>query len=213
MFVSFGLIRKIHMKFILATKQNMIQFFKPDGIVVPATILKAGPIYVTQLKTKEKDGYEAVQVGFGNRKKVKKSLLGHLKGKKYGTVKEFTKGEKDNSYKVGDLIDVASFEEGDVINVSSISKGKGFQGVMKRHGFHGGPASHGQKHSAREAGSIGATGPQRVFKGMKMAGRMGGKRVTVKNLEVVHIDKDKGEILISGAIPGRRGTLVEIRTS
>ena len=198
-------------KFILATKQNMTQIFSQDGVVAPATLLKAGPITVTQVKTKDKDGYEAVQVGFGAKNKVNKPLLGQMKGKKYALLNEFLTG-KDDSYKVGDVIDASLFEEGDTVVVSATSKGKGFQGVVKRHGFHGGPASHGQKHSAREPGSIGATGPQRVFKGMRMAGRMGGTRVTVKNLRVLAVDKEKGEILISGAIPGRRGTFVEIRS-
>ena len=198
-------------KFILATKQNMTQIFSQDGVVAPATLLKAGPITVTQVKTKDKDGYEAVQVGFGSKNKVSKPLLGQMKGKKYALLNEFLTG-KDDSYKVGDVIDASLFEEGDTVVVSATSKGKGFQGVVKRHGFHGGPASHGQKHSAREPGSIGATGPQRVFKGMRMAGRMGGTRVTVKNLRVLAVDKEKGEILISGAIPGRRGTFVEIRS-
>jgi large subunit ribosomal protein L3 len=105
------------------------------------------------------------------------------------------------------------FEEGDVVRVSGVSKGKGFQGVVKRHGFHGGPRTHGQKHSEREPGSIGATGPQRIFKGKKMAGRMGGNRVTLKNLKILKVDKENNQLLISGAVPGRKGTLLEIRTT
>ena len=112
---------------------------------------------------------------------------------------------------VGDKIDISVFEEGDNITVSGVSKGKGFQGAVKRHGFHGGRRSHGQKHSEREVGSIGATGPQRVFKGTRMGGRMGSDRVTVKNLKIVAIDKENNKILISGAVPGRRGTVLEIR--
>ncbi|MCH7756481.1 50S ribosomal protein L3, partial [Patescibacteria group bacterium] len=114
--------------------------------------------------------------------------------------------------KEGDTIDVSVFEVGDIIEVSAISKGKGFQGVVKRHGFHGGPRSHGQKHTERAPGSIGATGPNRVFKGKRMAGRMGSDRVTVKNLKILQIDTEGGRLVISGAIPGRRGTLVEIRS-
>ena len=126
-------------KFILATKQNMTQIFSQDGVVAPATLLKAGPITVTQVKTKDKDGYEAVQVGFGSKNKVSKPLLGQMKGKKYALLNEFLTG-KDDSYKVGDVIDASLFEEGDTVVVSATSKGKGFQGVVKRHGFHGGPA-------------------------------------------------------------------------
>ena len=129
-------------------------------------------------------------------------------------VKEFRSKEENDTtdVKEGDTIDVSVFEVGDIIEVSAISKGKGFQGVVKRHGFHGGPRSHGQKHTERAPGSIGATGPNRVFKGKKMGGRMGSERVTVKNLKVLQIDTEGGRLVISGAIPGRRGTLVEIRS-
>ena len=117
----------------------------------------------------------------------------------------------DDEHNVGDTVDVSIFEVGDSVVVSALSKGKGFQGVVKRHGFAGGPRTHGQKHSEREPGSIGATGPQRVFKGTRMPGRMGGKRITVKNLRVLAVDKDNNQLIISGAVPGRRGTLVEVR--
>jgi len=192
----------------------MTQYFDADGVVTPVTLLSAGPVVVTQTKEKDRDGYEAIQVGFGAKRKINKPLRGHFK--KLGDfryVREFRINEKDkeNQPKVGDKIDVSVFEKGDKIRVSGVSKGKGFQGVVKRHGFHGGPRSHGQKHSEREPGSIGATGPQRVFKGKKMGGRMGSDRITVKNLKVVAIDKEKNEILVSGAVPGRRGTLVEVR--
>ncbi len=202
------------MKLILGTKVAMSQIFDENGVVHPVTVISAGPITVTQLKTDESDGYSAVQVGFGtrNEKNISKAVLGHLKGLgNFRFLREFpmTAGAE---MKVGDKIDVSSFKEGDVVQVSGISKGKGFQGVVKRHGFHGGPRTHGQKHSEREPGSIGGglrTGPR---KGMRMAGRMGGDRVTVKNLKVIQIDSAKNEICISGAIPGRRGTLVEITT-
>ena len=205
------------MKFILGTKQYMTQVFDEEGKVHPATIVAAGPLVVTQLKSKEKDGYSAAQVGYGvrNKKNINKAQRGHFKGKgDFRYVKEFRfKKEGDTTaVREGDTIDVSVFEVGDIIEVSSVSKGKGFQGVVKRHGFHGGPRSHGQKHSERAPGSIGATGPNRVFKGTKMAGRMGGDRVTVKNLKVLQIDKEGGRLVISGAIPGRRGTLVEIRS-
>jgi len=203
------------MKFILGTKQNMMQVWNEDGKCFPATLLVAGPVTVTQLKSNEKDGYGAVQVGFGqkNEKKINKALKGHLKDLgNFRYINEFSaKGEQALEYNVGDIIDVSLFEEGDTVQVSGVSKGKGFQGVVKRHGFHGGPRSHGQKHSEREPGSIGATGPQRVFKGVRMAGRMGSDRVTVKNLKVLQVDKENNTLLISGAVPGKRGTLLEIR--
>jgi large subunit ribosomal protein L3 len=200
------------MKLILGTKVAMSQIFDADGVVHPVTVISAGPVTVTQLKTNESDGYQAVQVGFGDRneKNISKAVKGHLKGLgNFRFLREFPL-VKATEMKIGDKIDVSAFQEGDVVQVSGVSKGKGFQGVVKRHGFHGGPRSHGQKHSEREAGSIGGglrTGPR---KGMRMAGRMGGDRVTVKNLKVVQIDSAKNEIFISGAIPGRRGTLVEI---
>ena len=192
----------------------MTQIFGENGIVMPVTLIKAGPAIVTQIKTKEKDGYEAAQIGFGERnlKNIKKPQKGHLKkaqslGIKY--LKEF-RVEKPG-FKLGDEITVDVFKEGDKVRVSGVSKGKGFQGVVKRHGFHGGSRTHGQKHSEREPGSIGATGPQRVFKGRRMPGRMGFTRVTVKNLKVVKIDKKNNLLAVSGAIPGRFGTLLEIR--
>lgn len=179
------------MKFILGKKQKMTQYFDETGKCSPATLVLAEPNVVSQIKSEDKDGYQAVQVSLG---KIKKEF----QPKDLGEMKK------------GDQIDVAVFEEGAKIQVSGISKGKGFQGVVKRHGFHGGPRSHGQKHSEREPGSIGATGPQRVFKGTRMGGRMGSDRVTIKNLKILKIDKDANEILISGAIPGKKGTLIEI---
>ena len=181
----------------------MTQLFDENGKVFPATLVLAEPNSVEMVKTEEKDGYKAVQVLSGKQKKeFRLEDLGDLP--RLGLVKA--------GWKKGDKVDVSVFEEGNKIQVSGISKGKGFQGVVKRHGFHGGPRSHGQKHSEREGGSIGATGPQRVFKGKKMPGRMGGDRVTIKNLKVLKIDKENNEILISGAVPGKRGTLLEIRS-
>lgn len=203
------------MKFLLGTKKQMTQYFDEKGRIFPATIVSAGPITVTQVKIKDKDDYNALQVGYGSQKKhrMTKAVLGHL-GKlgPFKYLREFRiNDEIVGNMKTGDKFDVSVFEKGDVIKVSGISKGKGFQGVVKRHGFHGGPRSHGQKHSEREAGSIGATGPQRVFKGKKMPGRMGSDRVTVKNLTVLKVDKENNQMLISGAVPGKRGTLLEIR--
>lgn len=204
------------MKFILGIKQNMTQVFDEDGKVHPGTLISAGPVVVVQIKGEEKDGYSAVQIGYGekNKKNINKAQRGHfgdLGNFRYLREFRFGKNQKLENIKVGDKIDVSVFEKGDKIEVSGISKGKGFQGVVKRHGFHGGPRSHGQKHSEREPGSIGATGPQRVFKGMRMAGRMGSDRVTVKKLKVLAIDKEKNQILVLGAIPGKRGTLIEIK--
>jgi len=181
------------MKFLLGKKLKMTQMFDENGIASPATLLLAEPNIVGLVRIIEKDGYKAVQLALGKQKKEFKII-------------------DDTEYKAGDKIDVSVFKPGDKVEISGISKGKGFQGVVKRHGFHGGPRSHGQKHSEREPGSIGATGPQRVFKGVRMAGRMGSDRVTVKNLKVLQIDKDNNEILISGAVPGRKGTLLEIRS-
>jgi large subunit ribosomal protein L3 len=201
------------MKFILGQKIKMTQIFDKEGNAIPATLISAGPVTATQVKTKERDGYEAAQVGFGERKmkNIKKSQrkLGNFR---YLKEIRFLKSETCG-LKPGDKIDVSIFQEGDKVNVSGITKGKGFQGVVKRHGFHGGPRTHGQKHSEREPGSIGATWPQRVIKGMRMAGRMGGNRVTVKNLKIIKVDQEKNQLLISGAVPGRKGTLLEIRSA
>jgi large subunit ribosomal protein L3 len=199
------------MKFTLATKQHMTEFFSEDGKVHPATLLRATPLTVTALKTVEKDGYEAIQVGQGTQKKerVSKALLGHLKGEAFTTLKEFR--TESGSLAVGATIACDIFNKGDVVTLSSVSKGKGFQGVMKRHGMHGGWHQHGQKHSMREIGSIGSTGQQRVNKGKRMAGRMGSDRITLKNVTILDIDSTNGLILVKGAVAGKRGTVVEIK--
>ena len=194
------------MKFALGTKQEMTQVFTEDGLAHAATILRVEPMVVTQVKAADKEGYSAVQVGTGAQKKERLNKA-QREVAPYKHVKEFR--VEEGSYKVGDTV-ALTLEPGDVVTVASTSKGKGFQGVVKRHGFHGGPRTHGQKHSEREPGSIGSTGPQRVFKGMRMAGRMGGERVTVRNLKVLQVDASSGTLLVSGAIPGRRDTLVEI---
>jgi large subunit ribosomal protein L3 len=196
----------IFMKFILGKKQQMTQVFNEEGRVSPATILKMDDIKVTQVKTLEKDGYKGVQVGVGSQKKERLN-----KAQQKNAVKHLREFRTEEELKIGDSVDLSQFAEGDKVQVSAISKGKGFQGVVKRYGFKGGNRTHGNKHAERQPGSIGATGPQRVFKGKRMAGRMGGERVTVKNLKVLQVDKDNGLLLISGAIPGRRGTLVEVR--
>lgn len=206
------------MKFILGKKQHMMQCFAENGQVIPVTVVSAGPLIITQVKNLEKDGYTAVQIAFEQQKtsRATKAHLGHVKSivssdeTKKGAFKHLREFRDIEEMAEGDRITVSTFTEGDIVTVSGVSKGKGFQGVVKRHGFHGGPRTHGQKHSEREPGSIGATGPQKVLKGTRMAGRMGGDRITIKNLEVIGIDTDKNELLIKGAIPGRRGTLVEI---
>jgi large subunit ribosomal protein L3 len=199
------------MKFTLATKQHMTEFFSEDGKVHPATVLKATPLTVTAVKTTDRDGYEAIQVGSGTQKKerISKALRGHLKEGAYKTLREFRTAPGD--IQVGATIACDIFQKGDVVSVTSTSKGKGFQGGMKRHGFSGGWHQHGQKHSMREVGSIGATGPQRVFKGTRMAGRMGSDRVTQKSVQVLDVDVENGLILVKGAVPGSRGTVVEIK--
>ena len=201
------------MKFTLATKQHMTEFFSEDGKVHPATVLKATPLTVTAIKTVAIDGYEAIQVGQGEQKKerVSKAVLGHLKGNAYKTVKEFRTAGGDLS--IGATIACDIFNKGDVVTVSSISKGKGFQGVMKRHGMSGGWGQHGQKHSMREVGSIGSTGQQRVNKGKRMPGRMGSDKITLKNVTILDVDFENGIILVKGAVAGRRGTLVEVKSS
>jgi large subunit ribosomal protein L3 len=203
------------MKYILATKETMTQYFAEDGKCVAATLLNAGPITVTDVRTKERDGYEAVQVGFGTQlpKRVNKPQLGALKELgSFRFIREFRpKHGGTPPVKVGDKVTVETFAPGDEVSATGTSKGKGFQGVVKRHGFHGGPRSHGQKHSEREPGSIGSTGQQKVSMGTRMAGRMGGDTVTVRGLKVLVVDSANNLLLVSGAIPGRRGTLIEIK--
>lgn len=188
----------------------MTQFFDTEGRAHAATIVEVGPLTVTQVKNVETDGYTALQVGYGvsKEKNVSKPQLGAWKDLGiFSTTREI---RGDIQAERGDVLTLEQFQVEDTIVVSGITKGKGFQGVVKRHGFAGGRRSHGQKHSEREPGSIGATGPQRVFKGTRMGGRMGGDRVTVKNLKVLYIDTLKGIMVIKGAVPGRRGTLLEI---
>jgi len=188
------------MKFILATKENMTEYFSADGKVTPVTILSVLPATVTKVFAKEKDGYDSVQVGYGVQK-----------GKAYRHLKEFRLKPADKTeVKPGEPIDVSVFAPGDKLQVTSVSKGKGFQGVVKRHGFAGGPRSHGQKHSEREPGSIGGGLRTHVPKGMRMGGRMGGDRITQKNLQVVLVDAENNIMLVKGAITGKRGSLVEI---
>lgn len=184
----------------------MSQIFDEEGKVIPVTLIEAGPCYITQIKTNEKDRYWAVQVGFVKKKKPKKTE----KGKEFRYLKEFKIDEK-SEMKQGDEINVSVFEEGDKVKVSSTSKGKGFQGGVKRWGFSGRPATHGTKHEQRSLGSTGTSFPERVIKGRKMPGRMGGERKTIKNLKVVKIDKENNLLAVKGAIAGASGGLLEIK--
>lgn len=223
-------------KFILGKKIEMSQIFNEKRDVIPVTLIEAGPCYVTQVKTKEKDGYEAVQIGFVKKtKRIKKSE----KGKEFKYVREFRIMEHgthnmeqsvsvvpvsvDGSagkgvasadkqeLKLGDEIKADIFEEGDIVKVSGISKGKGFQGVVKKWGFRGRSPSHGTKHEVRTPGSTGCRFPQHTLKGKKMPGRMGADRITVRNLKIVKIDKENNILAVKGAVPGNRGSLMEIR--
>ncbi|MBZ1348272.1 MAG: 50S ribosomal protein L3 [Candidatus Nealsonbacteria bacterium] len=200
------------MKFILGKKLEMSQIFDTKGNVIPITLVEAGPCYVTEKKTKEKHGYQAVQIGYQKLKdrKIKKPM----KGKPFYFLREFrveeNKQENKEEHK-DSIINVSIFQEGDIVKVSGISKGKGFQGGVKRWGFKGRGASHGVKHEARTLGSVGSSFPERVIKGKKMPGRMGSNRVTVQNLKIVKIDKERNIIAVKGAVPGKPGTLLEIR--
>lgn len=190
----------------------MTQIFREDGKVVPVTKVQAGPCLVVQVKDGTKDNAKALQLGFGEKAEFRltKPQAGHLKGlKPVQTLKDF-EIETTESVERGDAITVETFAVGDKVTVIGISKGKGFAGVVKRHHFHGAPASHGHKHDLRAPGSIGAGGVQRVFKGMRMAGRMGGDRVTVKNLEIVEVHPDTNELFIRGAVPGARNAVLMI---
>jgi large subunit ribosomal protein L3 len=207
------------MKFILGTKQGMTQIFDETGKRTPVTVISAGPVAVTQLKSADKNGYAAVQFGYGERRRKNLSapLRGHLKlsaeaktGFRYLREFRFKTEAELGAWELGKEVNVATFAPGEPVTVSGVSKAKGFQGVVKRHGFKGGPRTHGQKHSEREPGSIGGGLRTRVPKGMRMAGRMGGERVTVKGLKVVGVSPERNELLVSGAIPGRKGTLLEI---
>lgn len=203
-------------KFILGTKKAMTQVFDAEGRAFPATVLSAGPVTVTQVKTKATDGYDALQVGFGDQKefRLSKAVKGHLKGAAFRHLGEFcVSAEEAAKFKVGDKVDLSSFAVGDAVTVRSESKGKGFQGAVKRHHFKGGQRTHGQKHSEREVGSIngrGRVGSGRVNKGKRMPGRMGGDMVTVKNLKVLQVRPETNELVIHGSLPGRKGVLVSI---
>ena len=202
------------MQVILGTKIGMTQIIGDDGVVTPVTILQAGPCTVTQIKTVETDGYNAVQVGYGQGKNLSKSVSGHVK--KAGennnpkTLKEFRVEVIPEGVRLGDSLTVESFKLGDKVAVTGTSKGKGFAGTVKRHNFIESRNTHGFKGNIRRVGSIGSMYPQKVFKGKKMPGRMGHEQVTVKNLVVAYIDTEKNLIGLKGAVPGPRNGIVSL---
>ncbi len=219
------------MKSLLGIKVGMTQVIDDDGTVHPVTVIKAGPCYVTQIKTEQKDGYTAVQVGFEEVKEARltqgqKGHLGILKSNKKNSkrkkdsnipavrhLREF-RTRRINEYEVGQVLTVEQFEVGDQVDVVGKSKGRGFAGVVKRHGFGGGPKTHGQSDRQRAPGSIGATsGMSRVIKGLKMAGRMGNARVSSQNIQVVRVDAERNLIAVRGSVPGSKGSLVTIRNA
>lgn len=185
----------------------MSQMFDEKGNVIPVTLISAGPCVVLQKKTKEREGYNALQIGFMKIEK-KSKMRKSMKGKEYKYIKET---RTDDDAKMGDEVNVSMFKEGDKVTVVATSKGKGFQGGVKRHGFHGRNATHGAKHEARTIGSTGQRFPQHVIKGRKMPGRMGFERITVKNLKIAKIDAENNVIAVKGAVPGHRGTLLQIK--
>ena len=196
----------------LGKKIGMTQVFREDGRVVPVTVIEAGPCVVTQVKTLENDGYEAVQLGFGDVKRRNKPQAGHLKNSKLSRYLREVSTDDTSEFEVGQTIGVDIFEAGEKIDVIGKSKGRGFAGVMKRWNFGGGPRTHGQSDRARAPGAIGGgTTPGKVYKGLKMAGHMGNRRITVKGLEIVEIDFERNLLLIKGGIPGATNSLVQIR--
>ena len=198
------------MKFLVAEKLHMSQIFTKEGKVVPVTILKARPNKVTQVRTAEKDKYQAVQIGFGRRKKANKAMAGHTKDLgNFAHLMEF-RVDDSSKFERGQEIKVDTFAVGDIVKVTGQMKGRGFAGPIKRYGFHGAPASHGHDHP-RAVGAIGGRFPQHVRKGLRMAGHMAGNR-TVKNLEVIEIDAKRNLIAVRGAVPGAPGNVVRIQT-
>jgi len=199
---------------IIGRKLNMGRIFSGDGEVEAVTAIEAGPCVVTQVKTKDKDGYNAAQLGFGEAKHLNSPQRGHLKELgQFKYLREFRVSDTEG-IKVGDRIDVSLFKEGDLVDITGVSKGKGFAGVVKRHHFAGGPKTHGQSDRHRAPGSIGSTtSPGRVLKGMRMAGHMGSSQVTARNLEVCKADPARNLLLVKGAVPGAKNGLVLIKKS
>ncbi len=201
---------------IIGKKVGMTRIFNQDGYVVPVTVIQAGPCPVVQIKTKDGEGYDAIQVGFGEKKKKLTTLplWGHFQKAKVEpkrVLREF-RTDRVEGYKMGQELKVDMFSVGDKVNVTGISKGLGFQGSVRRHGFHGGSKTHGQSDRMRAPGSIGSSSyPSRVFKGQKMAGRMGGEKVTTRGLEVVEVDQERNLLLVKGAVPGKVNSYLTIR--
>lgn len=188
----------------------MSQLFAADGRVIPVTVVEAGPCQITQVKDIASDGYRAVQLGFGKKRKLTKALFGHLKiFSRFRHLKEFRLDEKQE-VKLGQTITAEAFNLGDRVKVMGVSKGKGFQGVVKRYGFHGSPKTHGHKDQLRMPGSIGSTDPAHVFKGKRMGGRMGNDQVSLPNVEVAQVDAEKNLLYLKGAVPGATNGLIII---
>jgi large subunit ribosomal protein L3 len=204
------------MEGIIGKKIGMTSVFGSDGTSTACTLIHAGPCYITAIKTKENDGYSAIQIGFEEKKEknTRKPVIGQFKKKSLPLLRylrEIRDYENAEEKSVGQIINVDIFEEGDLVKVSGISKGKGFQGVVRRHGFGGGSVTHGQSDRLRAPGSIGASSyPSRVYKGQRMAGRMGGERKTVRNMTVIKVIPESNILLIKGAVPGAIGGIVEI---
>jgi large subunit ribosomal protein L3 len=203
------------MKGILGKKVGMTQVFDDTGEAIPVTVIEAGPCYVTQIKTEKRDGYEAIQLGFGEAKRLNKPQRGHLpKGVPDLRYSREVSVDDVSAYEVGQKLDASLFAVGDLVDVTGVSKGKGFAGAMKRHGFGGGPITHGQSDRARAPGSIGSTStPGRVFKGKRMPGHMGHARATVQNLQVVLVDPERNLLAVKGAVPGAKGGLVAVKSA
>ena len=200
------------MKALLGTKIGMTQIISEDGRAVPVTLIQAGPVTVTQVKSVDIDGYNAVQVAYGEGKNLSKAVAGHTKPAQVTPkhIREFRVAELPEGLKVGDTIDVTQFALGDIVDATGTSKGKGFAGTVKRHNFNTSKKTHGGNGNVRKPGSIGSMYPQKVFKGKRMAGRMGHDRVTVKNLEVAYVDNINNLIGLKGAVPGPRKGLIVI---
>jgi large subunit ribosomal protein L3 len=200
------------MKALLGTKLGMTQIINEQGVAVPVTLIKTGPLTVTQIKTTEKDGHNAVQVAYGDGKNIDKAIAGHVKaaGVTPKTLREFRVSELPEGIKIGGAIGLESFSVGDIVSATGVSKGKGFAGTVKRHNFNTSKKTHGGKGNIRKPGSIGSMYPQKIFKGKRMAGRMGHDQVTVKNLKVVYLSSEHNLIGLSGAVPGPKKGLITI---
>jgi len=198
---------------LIGKKLGMTQIFDDTGLAYPVTVLEVGPCVVTQIKTPERDGYSAVQLGFGLDKRLNRPERGHRQASGFmsRTLREVPASDTADMA-VGQVITADAFAEGDLVDVTGTSKGRGFQGVVKRHGFRGGPKTHGQSDRLRAPGSIGSSAtPGRVFKGMRMAGRMGNDRVTIQNLKVLRVDPERNLLLVEGSVPGANESLVMVR--